>query len=212
MHDRDHETFARFERRFRGIEDEIPIGSFPAVVGRSRARIVGGRSLRAAAAVLVVIAVLAGSSLALRRAAPAAIVGASPTVVATTPLATAASTATPRAVTTGSLTWTVACGGASDADCDGAVGLFANNLAGSWQGVHSQSGGRLTVEPRMCPTFDGLTARQCWDVTAVLSSGPMCMVVAHGANDPRYPDYFEIGGQDGADRAMGPPKGWPMCQ
>jgi hypothetical protein len=205
--DQDQETFARFERRFRGIEDEIPNGRFPAALPRSRARTFGVRSLRAGAAVLVVLAALVGSSLALRLAGPAALVGASPT-----PVATVAPSPTPRAVTTGGATWTVACGGTSDQDCDGAVGLFANNLAWSWQMVIDQSGGRLTVEPRMCPTFDGLTARQCWDVTAVLSSGPMCMVVAHGANDPRYPDYFEIGGQDGAGRAVGPPKGWPMCE
>lgn len=129
-----------------------------------------------------------------------------------TPASTLAPSSTPRAVTLGGTTWTVACGGASDMDCDGAIGLFANNLAWSWRMVLDQSGGRLTVEPRACPTFDGLTARQCWDVTAVLSNGPMCMVVANGANDPRYPDYFEIGGQDGAGRAGGPPKGWPMCQ
>jgi hypothetical protein len=129
-----------------------------------------------------------------------------------TPPATLAPSPTPRTITTGRATWRVACRGTSDKDCDGAVGLFANNLARSWQMVVDESGGRLTVVPRSCPTFDGLTARQCWDVTAVLSSGPMCMVVANGANDPRYPDYFQIGGQDGAGRAGGPPKGWPMCE
>jgi len=210
MNELDQDTFARFERRLRGIEDEIPDATFTAALPRSRARIVGVRSLRVGVAMLVLVAVLAGSSLALRRSAPAANVGASPTPVAT-PIATLAPSATPRAVTTGSATWTAACGGVSDRDCDGAVGLFSNNLARSWQMVFDQSAGRLTVEPRMCPTFHGLTARQCWDVTAVLSAGPMCMVVANGANDPRYPDYFQIGGQDGAGRAGGPPPGWPMC-
>jgi len=206
MHEHDQETFDRFERRFRGIEDEIPNVTFSAGRPRSRAGNVGVPSLRAGAAVLVVVAVLVGASLALRPSTPAANVGASPT-----PVATPAPSPTPRAVTTVRATWTVACGGISDKDCDGAVGLFANNLARSWQMVLDQSGGRLTVESRICPTFDGLTARQCWDVTAVLSSGPMCMVVANGANDPRYPDYFEIGGQDGAGRVRGSPKGWPMC-
>lgn len=210
MHELDQDTFARFERRFRGIEDEIPNGTFSAAPPRSRARIAGVRSLRAGAAVLVVLAVLVGSSLALWLSAPAANVGASPTAVAT-PVATLAPFPTPRAVTTGLATWTVACGGTSDKDCDGAVELFANNLARSWQMVLDQSGGRLTVEPRKCPTFNGLTAHQCWDVTAVLSTGPMCMVVANGANDPRYQGYFEIGGQDGTGRAGGPRKGWPMC-
>lgn len=207
MNELDQDTFARFKRRFRGIEDEIPNGTFSAAVPRSRVRIAGVRSLRAGAAVLVVVGVLVGASVALRPSTtPSANVGASPT-----PVVTSAPSPTPRTVTTGRATWTVACGGISDKDCDGAVGLFANNLARSWQMVLDQSAGRLTVEPRMCPTFNGLTARQCWDVTAVLSTGSMCMVVANGANDPRYPDYFEIGGQDGAGRAGGPPKGWPMC-
>lgn len=103
------------------------------------------------------------------------------------------------------------CNATADADCDGAVGLFSNNLARSWKLILDESGGRLTVEPRACPTFNGLTARQCWDVAAVRPGGPFCMVVAHDANDRRYPDYFQIGGQDGAGRAGGPPAGWPMC-
>jgi len=49
-------------------------------------------------------------------------------------------------------------------------------------------------------------------VTAILLDGAFCMVVAHDANDSRYPDYFQIGGQDGAGRAGGPPSGWPMCE
>ena len=117
----------------------------------------------------------------------------------------------PRPITTGELTWSVVCHATTDSDCDGAVGLFANNLARSWKDIFDESGGRLTLEPRPCPTFNGLTASECWDVTAVRPSGPFCMVVAHGANDARYPAFFEIGGLDGAGRATGPPKGWPMC-
>lgn len=211
MPEHDRETFARFERRFRGIEDEIPDGTFSAAGPRSRSRIISLWSLRAGAVAVVVVAVVVGSWLALRQPAPAGNVGGRPAPLAT-PISTLAPSPTPRVVTTGGATWTVACGGTADKDCDGAVGLFTNNLARSWQMVLDQSGGRLTVEPRMCPTFNGLTARQCWDVTAVLSSGPMCTVVANGANDARYPDYFEIGGQDGAGRGGELPKGWPMCE
>jgi hypothetical protein len=210
MHDLDQDTLARFERRFRGIEDEIPDGAFTAALPRSRVRTAGVQSMRVGAAVLVVVVALVGASLALRPSTvPAGMVGASPTSAAS-PAPTVPSP-TPRAITAGRATWAVACGGIADEDCDGAVGLFTNNLARSWQMVRDQSAGRLTVEPRACPTFNGLTARQCWDVTAVLSTGSMCMVVANGANDPRYPDYFEIGGQDGTGRGGGPPTGWPMC-
>jgi hypothetical protein len=38
----------------------------------------------------------------------------------------------PRVIATDEATWAVTCGGTSDADCDGAVGLFTNNLARSW--------------------------------------------------------------------------------
>jgi len=129
-----------------------------------------------------------------------------------TPAISVEPSATPRVTTTtGGATWTVMCNGTSNKDCDGAIGLFSNNLAMNWQQILDASGGRLIVAPRSCPTFNGLTARQCWDVTAVLPSGPFCMVVANDANDPRYPDYFEIGGQDGTDRLGGSPTGWPMC-
>ena len=103
------------------------------------------------------------------------------------------------------------CNGTSDKNCDGAIGLFANNLARSWQMILDESGGRLTVRPRACPTLNGLTARQCWDVAALLPGGPFCMVVAHGSSDPLHPDYFEIGGQDGEGRGAPPPAGWPTC-
>ncbi len=103
------------------------------------------------------------------------------------------------------------CDGTSDVDCDGAIGLFANNLARSWQWILDGSGGRLTVQPRACPTLDGIAARQCWDVTALLPDGPFCMVVTHGSSDPLHSDYFEIGGQDGEGRGAPLPSGWPMC-
>ena len=205
MHDID-DTLARFHRRLRAIEDQIPDRSFESLrlPARPRPRY-AMPSLAVGAAILLVLALVVVPP-ALRRSDSSA-AGSSQT-----PAVTVLPQPSPRVITSGRATWTVMCNGASDADCDGAVGLFTINLARSWAMILEQSGGLLAVQPRACPTtIDGLTARLCWDVTAAISSGPFCMVVAHNANDSRYPDYFEIGGQDGAGRAGGPPSGWPMC-
>jgi hypothetical protein len=205
MHDTD-DTLTRFQRRFRAIEEQIPDRSFESLrlPARPRSRYTMP-SLAVGAAILLVLALVVVPP-ALRRS------NSSPAGSSPTPAVTVLPSPTPRLITSGIATWTVMCNGASDADCEGAVGLFTNNLARSWAMILDQSGGRLTVQPRACPTrIDGLTARLCWDVTAVISSGPFCMVVAHDANDSRYPAFFEIGGQDGTGRAGGPPTGWPMC-
>jgi hypothetical protein len=200
------DTLTRFERRFQAIEREIPDGSFEGLRLRARRRAhYAGTPLAVGAAILLALAVIVVPA-ALRRSDSSVVGG--PT---STPVVSAEPSPTPRVITTGDATWTVMCDATSDADCDGAVGLFANNLARSWKAILKESGGRLAIEPRSCPTFNGLTARLCWDVTAMRLSGPFCMVVAHDANDHRYPDYFQIGGQDGAGRAGGPPEGWPMC-
>jgi hypothetical protein len=185
---------SRFNRRFRAIETHIPDRPVAVVrvSGPPRARLAG------AALGLTVMLVLV--------AAVVVLPGARRPSVSAEPSPTA------RTVQTGEAAWAVMCNATSDSDCDGAVGLYVNNLARSWKAIRDESGARLTVEPRACPTINGLTARQCWDVTAVRPSGPFCMVVAHDANDPRYPAYFEIGGQDGTGRAGGPPVGWPMCR
>lgn len=114
-------------------------------------------------------------------------------------------------VTVGDLTWTVTCGDAIDQDCLGAVRLFATNLARSSASVWQQSGGLVSLSSRPCPKPTGILAAVCWDVTAPHAGNPICMVVAHGATDPRYPAYFEIGGMDGIARTTPRPSGWPMC-
>jgi hypothetical protein len=210
----DHDdTLARFERRFSAIEAEIPHRSFERVRQSARPRARAAMPPLAIGAALLLLVALVVAPRVLRPSEPAAVGGPSSTPAVSlepseTPEASFEPSATPRVIAGA---WTAMCNGTSDADCDGAVGLFANNLARSGQRILEESGGRLTVEPRACPTFNGLTARQCWDITVVRPSGPFCMVVANDANDPRYPDYFQIGGQDGAGRAGGPPDGWPMC-
>jgi hypothetical protein len=210
-------TYWRFERRFRAIEAEVPERPFAVRPPRQgpRARLQAPSLL--AGATVVLLAVLVLVPMAQRSPAPAAAppsATAAATIAPTgSPLSSTAPSPTPRLVTTGRLTWTAACRSTSDADCDGAVGLFSNNLARSWQWVHKDSGGQLTVEPRACPTTaGGLTARSCWDVTAAVPNGPICMVVANGANDPRYPAYFQIGGDDETGQIAvpgAPPR--PMC-
>lgn len=205
MHEHD-DTLSGFENRFRAIEGEIPDRPFETVWlgARPRARY-AMPPLAVATGVLLVIALIVVLP-ALRRSDAPVVGGPS-----STPTASVEPSPTPRLVTTGEATWSVMCDATSDTHCDRAVGLFANNLARSWKMILDESGGRLAVEPRACPTFDGLSARQCWDVTAVMPNGPFCMVVAHDANDSRYPDYFQIGGQDATGRAGGLPDGWPMC-
>jgi hypothetical protein len=200
------DTLTRFARRFRAIEGQIPDRPFEGLRLRAhpRARLTMP-SLAAGASILLVLALIA-VPLALRRSDSSVVDGPS-----SAPSVSVGASRSPRVITTGAASWTVVCNAASDVDCDGAVGLFWNNLARSGKIIFDESGGRLSVDPRACPTFNGLTARECWDVTAVRPGGPFCMVVAHDSNDPRYPNYFQIGGEDGAGRLGGPPDGWPMC-
>ena len=168
------DTFDAFKRRFQGIEAQIPEGSFQRLEDRARghrARFAAS-SFAVGAAILLLVAVVA-LPLSLWRSASTVEVG-----PASTPSVGVEPSPTPRVITTGEAVWTVKCTTTSDKDCDGPVGLFANNLARSWKMILDQSGGRLSVEPRSCPTFNGLTARECLDVTAALPSGPFCTVVA----------------------------------
>jgi hypothetical protein len=204
MHESE-DTLTRFERRFRAIEGEIPDRPFATLLHGARPRSrYAVRSPAVGAAILVVLALIVVPP-ALRRSDSSVVGGPSAAPVSVEP------SPTPRMLTTGEATWTVTCDATSDADCDGAVGLFVNNLARSWKTILDESGGRLTVEARTCPTFNGLTADACWDVTAIRPNGPVCMVVAYDANDPAYPGYFQIGGEAGGGQAGGPPDGWPMC-
>lgn len=209
------DTFAAFERRFRGIESEIPDLSFDKL--RTRARLRARHAmppLAVGAAVLVLLAIVLYPR-ALRPAEQSRVGEApadpSPAISAASSAMIVEPSATGRVIPFGRATWTVMCSDASDVDCDGAVALFTNNLGRSWQVIVDQSGGELSVESRACPELNDVTARRCWDVTAVLPSGAFCMVVASGADDARYPDYFQIGGHDGTGRAGGSSDGRPMC-
>jgi hypothetical protein len=210
MDEQDRDTFGRFERRFRAIEAEIPerwvrppsrrpTSRFAPLVGVAAALVV----VVGAAIVVVPRPSLIGP--------PSESIGAPGAT--STPAPTPVASPQRRTIQTGDLAWFAACADVTDADCDGAVALFANNLARSQSFVHTQSGGLLHVFPRPCPTYRGLTARLCWDITVVVADGPKCMLVAHDANDDRYGPYFQFGGHDWTGRFTPPgrPSGQPRC-
>jgi len=209
MHASDEEIVQAFGRRFGAIEREVPATPPFVVLRQSRGDPKRWALPTATAVALVVLLVASFASRAL--VLPLGSGGSTP-AVGTEPSASPRAISVGDATVGGKVTWNALCGGASDIECDGVVRLFTTNLGRSWRSIVDQSGGRLTMEPRSCPLRpDGLTARVCWDVTAVIASGPFCMVVAHDADDPRYAPYFQIGGEDGAGRVGGLPSGWPMC-
>jgi hypothetical protein len=121
-------------------------------------------------------------------------------------------TATPAAVTVRAGDWTATCDGVPDDDCQGVAALFVNNLARNWQWVFDQSGGKLSVEPRpKCPTVrEWADPDFCWQATALVSTGSICMVIAR--QGPARPAGFgQVGGDNVTGRAGGMPAGWPMC-
>lgn len=188
----DNDTFARFSRRFGAIESQIPDRQL--APGQAGSRVGADFAVPSAAAGLVIVAVLVALVALPRVLSPdRAGTGATSTPELTAG-ATEDATAPPLIVTAGRASWVVACGDANVEHCEGAVELFSNNLGRSWATVLEQSNGRLTVEPRACPALEGLTVERCWDVTAVITDGPLCIVVATGADDPRAAEYFQIGG------------------
>jgi len=76
--------------------------------------------------------------------------------------------------------WTAICTGVSAADCEGVAGLFINNLARNSSWVQSENGGKVSVEPRRsCPKVpDWADPTSCWQATANVSAGAVCMVIA----------------------------------
>jgi hypothetical protein len=107
--------------------------------------------------------------------------------------------------------WSATCDGVEVGDCEGVAALFVNNLARGWRSVFDQSGGKVSVEPRpVCPAVpDWADPHFCWQATASVSSGPICMVIARQAV-ARYAGFGQVGG-DAIGRAARPPSGWPTC-
>lgn len=99
--------------------------------------------------------------------------------------------------------WTPVCAGVPYADCHGVAAVFVNNLArnGSW--VLEQSGGIVTVTPRpVCPPFDGSQDPTfCWQASAAITDGSVCMVVARQTEAVMGFWWF---GQVGGDEMAGP--------
>ena len=110
--------------------------------------------------------------------------------------------------------WTASCEGVPADDCEGIAGLFINNLAWSGASVLRESGGKLSVAPRRsCPAVpEWADPSFCWQATARISTGTVCMVVAR-QSDPAVAGsrFGQIGGDDMTGRFGGPPVGWPTC-
>lgn len=90
-----------------------------------------------------------------------------------------------------------------------------NNLAWSAAAVLRESGGKVSVTPRHdCPAVaDYIDASFCWQASATRPSGPVCMVIARQADPAKAgSDFGQVGGDDMAGRAGGPPEGWPTCE
>jgi hypothetical protein len=110
--------------------------------------------------------------------------------------------------------WAASCDGVPTGDCQGVAALFINNLAWSGASVLRESGGKLSVEPRpSCPAVpEWADPSFCWQATARVSSGTVCMVVARQANPASTWERFgQVGGDDMTGRLGGPPAGWPTC-
>jgi hypothetical protein len=144
---------------------------------------------------------------------PAPTPTATPTIIpAPTLTETPAPTAPPTAaVKVGE--WSAKCERVGTGDCEGVAALFVNNLARSGKSVFDQSDGIVSVEPRPeCPALpDWADPAFCWQATAVVPSGPICMVVARQTVSGSL-GFGQVGGDDLTGLAGGPPKGWPTCR
>lgn len=111
--------------------------------------------------------------------------------------------------------WTADCSTVQVGDCEGVARLFVNNLAWNSRGVLDASGGRIAVEARSaCPSSmpDWAESSSCWQASAAGPTGDVCMVVARQADPARAGSAFgQVGGDEMAGRAGGPPAGWPVC-
>ncbi len=95
------------------------------------------------------------------------------------------------------------CEGVPLVDCYGVAALFVNNLARNWSWVLDESGGIVTVTPRpVCPPFDGSQDPSfCWQASAAIADGSVCMVVARQTEAVMGFWWF---GQIGGDEMAGP--------
>jgi hypothetical protein len=108
--------------------------------------------------------------------------------------------------------WSADCYGVPVAACEGVAALFINNLARSGDQLFSESHGVIAVGPRSeCPRIPKWAdANFCWQATALIASGPVCMVVAK-QKSPRRLEYGQVGGSVISGRAGPLPQGWPTC-
>ena len=111
--------------------------------------------------------------------------------------------------------WTATCSEVAADECQGVAALFANNLAFNWKWVQGESGGRIAVGTRSA--CSGVPAwadpSECWQATAVVAAGPICMVIARWPKvEGAVATFGQVGGDDMAGDVGGPPPGWQSCE
>jgi hypothetical protein len=94
--------------------------------------------------------------------------------------------------------WDASCVGVAEDVCERVGRRYVDVIAPQGPGVFNASGGHITVEPRpdcpeemnrdVDPTF-------CWQAEAMGTEG-LCIVFArYVGEDPRYPQYVQVGGR-----------------
>jgi hypothetical protein len=101
-------------------------------------------------------------------------------------------------------------------ECQKVGALFVNNLARSWKRVFDASSGKIEVTNRSaCPAVlpDWADPAPCWQAIAQAEPAPVCMVIARWQTaEGTALTFGQVGGDEMAGRAGGPPSGWPFCE
>lgn len=111
--------------------------------------------------------------------------------------------------------WTATCAGVPADDCQGVAALFVNNLARNSTSVLDESGGQIRVTSRpQCPALpDWADPSACWQATAEVAAGPICMVIArHPREEGAASTFGQVGGDDMTSGQVLTPSAWPTCQ
>jgi hypothetical protein len=110
--------------------------------------------------------------------------------------------------------WTATCSNVPADECHGVAALFVNNLAWSGQLVLDASRGQIIVASRSaCPALPNWAdPSHCWQATARVAAGPVCMVIARWPKaEGAVSKFGQVGGDDMSGELLAPP-GWPTCE
>jgi hypothetical protein len=108
--------------------------------------------------------------------------------------------------------WSVTCVDTPSAECEGVAAVFINNLARNQDEIREKSGARLRVEPHQAcsGSSEWPSGSSCWQATAAVTDGLVCMVIAQRLSGSGTPAGF---GQVGGDNLSlpGNPRSGPPC-